>query len=69
MLVSGGALSRLEVTVSMGGARSQPKEPPPPATVEHTWEITSGGRTYDALDLADEVIDAWDDWLRSKGLV
>jgi len=62
-------LQPIEVKAYVGGAPTQPKAPTPPATAEHTWEITSDGQTWDAVDLADDIIDAWDDWLRAHGLL
>ncbi|MEV5896716.1 hypothetical protein [Nonomuraea fuscirosea] len=39
------------------------------ATAAHRWRITSNGAHCDALDLADEVIAAWDSWLRANSLL
>lgn len=39
------------------------------ATATHRWRVTSNGAHRDAIDLADEVIAAWDDWLKAKGLL
>ncbi len=35
----------------------------------HSWRIESGGNPYDALDKADEVVVAWQVWLRKNGLL
>jgi hypothetical protein len=35
----------------------------------HSWTVTSGGSTLDALKLADDVVAAWDNLLRAKGLL
>jgi hypothetical protein len=42
-----------------GGAR-------PPS---HSWVATSNGQPYDAVTLGVQVIAAWDDWLRQRGLL
>lgn len=61
--------STISVGVSIGGTPSRPRTPTPPATATHEWVITSDGRTCDAVDLADQVIAAWDDWLKVHGLL
>lgn len=40
-----------------------------PVTAEHRWSITSNGQTWDALDLADEVVAEWERWLTTKQLL
>jgi hypothetical protein len=36
---------------------------------EHSWTVESGGSVWDAQDLANQVVDAWETWLRDKGLL
>ncbi|WP_250030339.1 hypothetical protein [Paractinoplanes maris] len=42
--------------------RNTPSDEPKPAL--HTWEVRSSGQAYDALELADEIVDAWKAWLQ-----
>lgn len=35
----------------------------------HSWRVASDGQTHDALQLAQNVIAAWDEWLNGKGLI
>ena len=37
--------------------------------VSHSWVIEGGGMTYDALDLTNEVVRAWEQFLRGRGLI
>ncbi|MGW6502985.1 hypothetical protein [Nonomuraea angiospora] len=39
------------------------------ATATHRWGITSDGQQYDAMQLADNVIAAWNSWLNSHSLL
>lgn len=39
------------------------------AMATHRWRIASNGVHRDAVDVADEVIAAWDDWLCANGLL
>ncbi|WP_433516503.1 hypothetical protein ACQP2T_13580 [Nonomuraea sp. CA-143628] len=39
------------------------------ATATHEWIITSDGQPYDAVQLADDVIAAWNSWLNAKSLL
>lgn len=36
---------------------------------EHQWNVTSGGQVWDVLELADEIIEAWQHWLKKHGLL
>ncbi|GAA3123306.1 hypothetical protein [Nonomuraea salmonea] len=38
-------------------------------TAIHVWEISSDGQVYDAVQLADDVIAAWNGWLRANGML
>ena len=35
----------------------------------HSWSVSSGGEDYDALELACQVVQAWDVWLGDQGLL
>lgn len=48
-------------------AESNPQ--PEAVTAEHAWTVTSNGRTWDALTLADEVVAEWERWLTTKKLL
>lgn len=43
----------------------------PPATgyAQHSWTVTSGGKTWDAIQLAGDVIAEWDKFLHAQGLL
>jgi len=41
--------------------------PPDPAL--HSWVVSSGGVLYDAVPLAGDVVNEWEDWLRGEGLI
>jgi hypothetical protein len=39
------------------------------ATASHSWTISAGGRSYDALELAGDVVAAWTTFLQGHGLI
>jgi hypothetical protein len=73
-----GRASQSVVTVGPAGGRQAPGSS---ATVQaaavygptgytfHAWEVDSGGQTWDAQDLADKVVRAWEAWLTGQGLL
>ncbi|MFI7470517.1 hypothetical protein [Nonomuraea sp. NPDC049646] len=38
-------------------------------TAVHRWRVTSNGAHWDAVDLANQVVDAWNDWLNAHSLL
>lgn len=58
------AFTNQSVSIQMGAWGSGT-----PATAKHQWHITSGGQKYDAIDLADEVVDEWKTWLNAQKLL
>jgi len=38
-------------------------------TASHSWTIAAGGKSYDALELARDVVDAWTTLLQGHGLI
>jgi hypothetical protein len=41
--------------------------PPDPAL--HSWVVSSGGVLYDAVALAGDVVNEWEQWLEGEGLI
>jgi len=41
----------------------------PAAAPLHSWSVSSGGEDYDAVELARQVVQAWDVWLGDQGLL
>ncbi|MGS2643955.1 hypothetical protein [Streptosporangium sp. LJ11] len=64
-------LETIEIKVYAGGAptRSEPKPARSGSTGEHRWFVTSNGQTYDAVDLANEVVAEWEKWLTAQKLL
>lgn len=50
-------------------AKDQREAGKPGVTSRHSWRVVSAGQTCDAIDLADQVIVAWDSWLKANGLL
>ncbi|MER5622517.1 hypothetical protein ABT061_15880 [Streptosporangium sp. NPDC002544] len=64
-------LGTIEIKAYVGGApaRSEPQPAHAGATGEHRWFVTSNGQTYDAVDLANEVVVEWEKWLTAQQLL
>jgi hypothetical protein len=41
----------------------------PPDPPLHSWVVSSGGVLYDAVALAGDVVNEWEDWLTAEGLI
>jgi hypothetical protein len=44
-------------------------ESAPPQPAQHSWTVESKGKSYDVASLANDVLDAWDHWLRQRRLL
>ncbi len=42
---------------------------PPRAAASHAWTIEADGQSYDALNLARDIVHAWEQFLRARGLL
>ncbi|AQZ62915.1 unnamed protein product [[Actinomadura] parvosata subsp. kistnae] len=40
-----------------------------PVIAEHQWVMTSGGQEYDVIELADDIVAAWNSWLTAHNLL
>ncbi|MDP4511733.1 hypothetical protein [Nonomuraea turcica] len=40
-----------------------------PVIAEHQWYVTSGGQKYDVVELADDIVEAWNAWLTARKLL
>jgi len=54
-------------SVAVRPAAAGSGQPPRPAL--YSWTVESGGKTYDVVALAGEIIQAWDDLLKGEGLL
>jgi hypothetical protein len=62
--IAGTSFVRQHVTVRPAAAGSGlPPDPP-----MHAWAVHSGGKEYDVLPLARDVVAEWDRWLAAQGL-
>jgi hypothetical protein len=52
---------------STGLGVAGPGNGPEPAL--HSWLVSSGGVHYDAVALAGDVVNEWEDWLTAEGLI
>ena len=56
--------------VTVRGAAAVPGQPGIGLSALHGWRVESGGRPpYDAVTLAGDVVQEWDNWLKAEGLI
>lgn len=58
-------------TAYVGGASPRVVNGPPPSPTlgEHRWFVASNGQQREVMNLADEIVETWNAWLASKGLL